>query len=371
MFENLQRELRALERLKQVTVPLATDEKGYLDKECPAEGCEFLFKVNEQDWINICRDEEVWCPMCGHAEPAKHWYTKEQVEHAKREALKVVQGRINSAMRSDAYAFNCQQPKNAFISMSMNVSGGHFSTFKVPAAAMEAMQLEIHCEACACRFAVIGSAYFCPACGHNSVHRMFNDSLRKISAKKDNVQLIRTAFLAQGLKDEAELACRSLIESCLLDGVTGFQKYLDGLYQATPNTPTPPFNAFQRLGQGSKLWKAAVGIAYEDVLDAAQLARLVLLFQKRHLLAHSDGIVDARYVKESGDSTYKEGQRISVASSEIDDLVAIIDKLAMGYPFNRSLAASTAGSAEGAPSLEDVRVCLAALACWPWGFSFA
>jgi predicted RNA-binding Zn-ribbon protein involved in translation (DUF1610 family) len=328
MFENLQRELRAIEQLKQVTVPLATDDKGYLDKECPAQGCEFLFKVNEQDWINICRDEAVWCPMCGHSSPAKHWYTKEQVAHGKREALKMIQGRINSAMRADASAFNRQQPKNAFISMSMNVSGSHFSTIKVPAAAMEAMQLEIECEACTARFAVIGSAYFCPACGHNSVHRMFQDSLRKISAKKDNIELIRTALLAQGLKDQAELACRSLIESCLLDGVTGFQKYLDGLYHATPGTSTPPFNAFQRLGQGSALWRAAIGIGYEGILDGAQLTCLGVLFQKRHILAHSDGIVDARYVKESGDTTYKEGQRIAIWPNDVDDMVASISKLA-------------------------------------------
>jgi uncharacterized Zn finger protein (UPF0148 family) len=328
MFEHLQRELRALERLKQVTVPLATDDKGYLDKECPSEGCEFLFKVNEQDWIGICRDEAVWCPMCGHSAPAKHWYTKEQVEHGKREALKMIQTQINSAMRADAHAFNRQQPKNAFISMSMSVSGGHFSKFKVPAAATEAMQLEIQCEACTSRFAVIGSAYFCPACGHNSVHRMFQDSLRKIRAKKDNMQLIRTAFLAQGLKDEAELACRSLMESCLLDGVTGFQKYLDGIYRATPGTTTPPFNAFQRLSQGSGLWKIAIGIGYEDILDAAQLARLGLLFQKRHLLAHSDGMVDARYISDSGDITYKAGQRIAISPDDIDDVVAFISKLA-------------------------------------------
>lgn len=328
MFENLQRELRALQRLKRVTLPLATDDKGYLDKQCPVEACEFLFKVVKQDWINICRDEAVWCPMCGHSALAKHWYTKAQVAHAQRQVTKTLQGRINSAMRADAQAFNRQQPKNAFISMSMNVSGGHFGTFKVPAAAMEAMQLEIQCEACTARFAVIGSAYFCPACGHNSVHRMFQDSLRKISAKKDNVELIRTAFLAQGLKDQAELACRSLIESCLLDGVTGFQKYLDGLYQATPRTLTPPFNAFQRLGQGSALWKAAIGVGYEDILDAAQLARLGLLFQKRHLLAHRDGIVDGRYVREGGDPMYKEGQRIAIAPSDVDDMVAFISKLA-------------------------------------------
>jgi hypothetical protein len=54
-----------------------------------------------------------------------------------------------------------------------------------------------------------------------------------------------------------------------------------------------------------------------------------LLFQKRHLLAHSDGIVDARYVKESGDGTYKEGQRIAVMVQDIEDLVALVSTLAI------------------------------------------
>lgn len=326
MFQNLQRELQALQRTKAISIPLDADEKGYLDKECPVPGCEFLFKVNKEDWLNICRDEAIWCPMCGHSAPAKQWYTKQQVDHAQQEALKQIRGRINTAMRADAQAFNLRQSKNSFISMSMRVSGGSFSQFKIPAAALEAMQLEIQCEACTTRFAVIGSAYFCPACGHNSVHRMFEDSLRRISAKKDNLELIREAFHARGMKDEAELACRSLIESCLLDGVTGFQKYLESLYKAKAGSP--PMNAFQRLAQGSELWKAAIGVGYEASLEVHQLERLKLLFQKRHLLAHSDGIVDARYVNESGDLTYKEGQRIAVTVQDIEELVAFISKLA-------------------------------------------
>lgn len=327
MFQKLQRELQALQQTSAISIPLAVDEKGYLDKECPAPGCKFLFKVNKEDWLQICRDEAIWCPMCGHSASAKNWYTTQQVKHAQREALKQIQGRISTALRADAQAFNRSQPKSSFVSMSMRVSGESFSRFKVPAAALEAMQLEIQCEACSTRFAVVGSAYFCPACGHNSVHRMFEDSLRKITAKKDNIELIRSAFHLKGMKDEAELACRSLIESCLLDGVTGFQKYLESLYKA--KVGVPPVNVFQRLRQGSDLWKSAIGVGYEDCLEATQLARLQVLFQRRHLLAHGDGIVDARYVKESGDGTYKEGQRIGVAANDIEELVAFIRLLAV------------------------------------------
>ncbi len=326
MFENV---LRQLEQLNGQTITggIETDEKGYIDKQCPAEECEFRFKVNEKDWRDNFQDDAVWCPMCGHSAPAKNWFTIEQAEHIRGEALRVVQGQINSALRADAQQFNRRQPGNSFIKMSMSVSGGHQSTFVLPAAATESMQLEIQCDQCSSRFAVVGSAYFCPACGHNSVERTFQDSLRKIRAKKENVGLIRSALNAAGKKDDAELTCRSLIESCLQDGVTAFQKYCEGLYQSKPGAQEPPINAFQRLQHGSDLWRAAIGIGYDDLLDAAKLRSLNIVFQKRHLLAHSEGIVDDKYIAKSGDTTYKVGQRITVSGGEVDDLVDCLIKL--------------------------------------------
>ena len=143
----------------------------------------------------------------------------------------------------------------------MKVGGApHFTPHKVSAAASGAMELKIACEKCSCRFAVIGSAYFCPACGHSSVDRMFDDSLRKIRAKKDNVEVVRQHIAAVGGRDEAELMCRTLIESCLQDGVTAFQRSCDGLYASTGTATPAPMNAFQRLAQDSGLWRARVDL---------------------------------------------------------------------------------------------------------------
>lgn len=248
MFDELLKELKRLEQTTSVSVPIETDEKGYADRQCPAENCEFLFKVHEEDWKNIFKDEAVWCPLCRHEAPADQWYSKEQIEHAKKEALAMIQGRINKAMRTDARRFNQRQPRNSFISISMDVKGGIKRTYMMPARAAELMQLDITCEKCTSCFAVIGSAYFCPACGHNSVLQIFSDSLRKIRAKKDNVSVVRKAITQATGKDEAELTCRSLIESCLSDGVVAFQKYCDGMYEPYGKAP---MNTFQRLDQGS------------------------------------------------------------------------------------------------------------------------
>ncbi|MBL4788229.1 MAG: hypothetical protein JKY60_04005 [Kordiimonadaceae bacterium] len=326
MFKDL---LKEMEKLKKTSfsVPIEIDEKGYLDRQCPSEECLFQFKVNQDDWSEICKDEAIWCPLCRHEAPSDHWYTLEHIEHGKSEAMAVLEGRIHNAMKSGAQKFNRSQSKNSFISMSLEVKGGKKRTHVIPARAAEEMQLDIQCEACMTRFAVIGSAYFCPACGHNSVLQTYSDSLRKIRAKKNNVETVREALTSSVGKDDAELTCRSLIETCISDGVVAFQKYCEGLY--APFGPAPR-NAFQRLKHGSDLWFKAVQKKYDDWLSPDELLGLAVLFQKRHILAHNEGIVDADYLKKSGDTVYREGQRIVVSERDINDLLSALDKLGNG-----------------------------------------
>lgn len=142
---------------------------------------------------------------------AHEWHTIEQIERGE-EALNLIKGRIHNAILSDSQRVNCKQSKNSFISISMKVNGSKRRTQPIPIKVAEQMQLEIRCEKCSTRFAVIGSAYFCPACGHNSVHRTFNDSLRKIKAKIDNVNIIKNSLIKSVGKDEAEIVSRSLVK---------------------------------------------------------------------------------------------------------------------------------------------------------------
>ena len=260
--------VKELEDLKSVSVGIDNDEKGYTDKQCPSEECEFLFKVNNEDWLNIFKDEAVWCPMCRHEAPSDQWFTIAQVEHAKEEAFKMVSGLVDKSLSNMANKFNRGQSKNSFVSISMEYKGSNSRTFTIPAKAAEAMELDIECEKCYSRFSVLGSAFFCPACGHNSVTQTFDDSLRKIKAKIDNLEVVREALSVAANKDEAELTCRSLRETCVSDGVVAFQKLCEGLYEPYGKSP---FNAFQRLEQGSQLWESAINKRYSDWLTANQL----------------------------------------------------------------------------------------------------
>lgn len=212
----------------------------------------------------------------------------------------------------------------------MQVTGGGDTRAEVdmPIEAAEAMELEIECEPCSTRFAVIGSAFFCPGCGHNSAERMFDDALRKITVKLEAIDVVRQAVERQAGKDAAAMTARSMLESCLPDGVVAFQKHCEALYAKLPDVRPAPFNAFQRLKDGSDLWKAAVGAGYEDWLLPEEWKALSTQFQRRHLLSHAEGIVDAKYIAHTGDTAYTVGQRIVVRSQDVQQMVDALAKIA-------------------------------------------
>ena len=212
---------KKLERM-QISVPVKTDENGYLDKECPNEECLYQFKVNAEDWTNLFLDEAVYCPKCRHSAPADSWWTTEQLENAREQAISHVHGLFGEALKNGAQAFNRSQPKKGFLQLSLQVSGTARKHFILPVQAQKELQLEIKCEQCNANYAVIGSAFFCPCCGHNSVERTYDDAIKKVEIKISNLHLIRKAFSDSNMLDEGEITCLSLIETGLTDCVVAF-----------------------------------------------------------------------------------------------------------------------------------------------------
>ncbi len=327
MFDDLIKTLKAMEGTKlSVPVAVESDAEGYCDRQCPATECEFLFKVHEDDWRSIVRDEAVWCPFCGYTAPSDEWWTHAQVESARKAAFVEINHRIKSAMHRDATRFNRQQPRDSFISMTMKVNQRPREVV-LPAVATDPMQLKISCPECACRYAVIGSAYFCPACGNNAADHVFTQSLATIAATLDNL-----ARIASGLpdRDVAENTVRLLVEDSIQRIVTAFQRYAEAIFEDHPNPPKARRNVFQNLEDGSRLWERAFGFGYDAHLSFCQLEQLNRYFQQRHLLAHCDGLVDADYINKTADPNYREGQRLVIREANVRDCLALIATLAAG-----------------------------------------
>lgn len=322
MFKKLIRELENL----QISIPIKADADGYIDKNCPSKECLFPFKVKQDDWEHLFKDEAVYCPMCGHNAPAKSFWTTEQVENARNQGYKYLRGKIDAALEEGANDFNRRQDRNSFISMSVKVTGTHPQHYILPISAKKEFERKLKCDECNANYAVIGSAFFCPCCGNNSVEKTFDESLSKVEIKLNNLSVIRKAIEAIS-KDEAEITCRSLVETGLNDCVVAFQRFCEVTFVKEKPNEKLSVNVFQRLEDGSKLWKGVFNEGYEDWLTAKEFIRMNTLFQRKHLLSHREGLVDEKYLQRANDSTYKLGQRIVVKANDVTELLKLIRKV--------------------------------------------
>jgi hypothetical protein len=327
MFDNIIRELKRLEGGTQLTISIPIDNEGYFDRRCPSEACQVNFKVLMEDWKAKVSDDQVLCPICREEAKATEWNTPEQQEYIRQVGINYVQGLIGQALSQDASDFNRRQ-RPGFISISMSYKPGAM-TLVVPISADEELRQKFTCEQCGCRYSSLGAAFFCPACGHNSAESTFAQTIETVRKSLDALSAIRQAVQAVADADAARNTVREILENSMGRLVGAFQRLAEALYDRTPaaTTTRPRKNAFQNLTEGSTLWRAATGKGYEDLLTPMEMSELSRLFQQRHKLAHTEGIVDQDYINKSGDTTYAAGQRLVIRDSAVIRLAELVTKL--------------------------------------------
>ncbi len=325
MFKELRREMRRLEGANQIAVSIQSDEDGYLDRQCRNEECMFEFKVNLEDWRGKIQETAV-CPFCGHSAELVDWNTQEQSEHFREVAFTHIRQRIGRAMQRDAVRWNRQQPRNGAITVTMKVRGLPRRVLLPPSAA-DPMRIRISCSQCGCRYAVIGAAFFCPGCGNNDAEVLFSLTVSGIREALDALAEIRSAISD---RDTAENIARALVEYGLQNAVTAFQRYAEVLFSQLVVGSKPRRNAFQNLSEGSKFWFDATGEHFSEYLSVDEGTELMRAFQQRHLLAHTQGIVDQDYIRKSGDTSHQLGQRLVIRETTVRHYLEVIQKLAAG-----------------------------------------
>lgn len=312
----------------EIPITLMADEKGYLDRECPNENCLFTFKINMADWSDKVSDEEVHCPMCGHISSSDNWWTQAQLEHMQSIAIDYAMDMIHKKL-DDAFGSLARSTRrNKFVKISYK-PGKRLSFKNNPIGQSEEWETDIVCDKCGTRYSVIGSAYFCPCCGYNSAVSVFDESLDSIEKMLNSLPEMKKLLTDSYGRDKAETMCRGLLESSLGDIVSAFQKFAECVYK-TKSTKTVRVNDFQIVEKGSILFFDATGKGYDKWLTAKEIKRMNLLFQRRHILEHNSGIVDQRYLNQSGDTAYVVGQHIVIHNEDAYDLLAIIKKLSNG-----------------------------------------
>lgn len=311
----------------KIQISFPTDDDGYFDRECPFEGCLREFKVHADDWQSKVADDKAFCPWCRHEAPSDKWFTTAQVEHmtmvAERHMMKYLVGK----MKRMADDFNRSQRRGSLISMRLDMTAPTLSRM-IPCEVARIMEQRFECSGCGCRFASVGASFFCPACGLDSAPGAFRSTIETVRRSVTDA----VAILDRNLdRDAASDLGRVIIENGLVRLVSAHQRHADALFStAYGSTVKIPKNVFQRLAEASVMWKNQTGLGYEDLLTTTEIERLRLFFQRRHLLEHRDGIVDAEYVSRSGDTRWSAGQRLVITPDDVIELAALVQKLADG-----------------------------------------
>lgn len=327
MFTKLISEIEKLGRTKiEFKLPVEPDLEGYLDKECPSEECLYKFKVLSQDWSDKFKDEEVFCPVCGHSAPSKSWWTTEQINNAKKQAIKHMEYEIDQALHRGACGST--PIKSGFITMTLKVTGTSFKPLTIPFQCKDIFEKKLKCNKCESSYAVVGNAYFCPCCGENTVSTAFFDSLKNSEIKINKADEFAEYFSNEGMKDQAVDFKRDIIEGSVCDTVSSFQYFCEKLKLDKFNNYQVRRNMFQNLNEGSDFFKLVLGFSYAELIGATDVNFLSLMFNQRHLLEHRQGIVDEHYILKTNDTSYKIGQRILVKSSQALEMNTKIKKLA-------------------------------------------
>lgn len=323
MFDPLIGRIRRLDSGTRIAIPIALDDEGYYDRLCRSPDCLAEFKVLMDDWRNIVRDEVVYCPTCRFEAPASEWHTEAQLAQIREAGLRYVEGQLQEGIAESSRAFNRVQPRDGFITMRLSYQPGAVPV-EILTRAADLLQQRWACEKCNCRYASLGAAFFCPSCGHNSAVSTFEHSVTTVRRSLDAIPQL-SALLERG---EANDLARRFCEDGLVKLVGTFQRFAEALYTARSDVAAARRNVFQTIDEASELWRMAIGVGYADLLSAEQLRVLTRYIQQRHLLAHSDGVVDQQYLDRSGDVTYRLGQRIVVRPDDTRALANLLTHLA-------------------------------------------
>jgi hypothetical protein len=305
--------MRNLRNIGTIKISLPTDEKGLVSRACPNPECKGGFKVKIGTGI---KGENIpcHCPYCGHKNDMSEFNTSEQIEYAKSIAI----SQIKNALEKDIRDWGRQlerSTRNGFVKLSMD-----YKSHAQPIRYYQEKQIEtfVACDACTLEYAIFGVFAFCPDCGvHNSLQ-----ILRK------NFELAEKEITLATATEDKEFS-KYLISDSLENVVSAFDSFgratCSAFAEKAPNKERAKDVSFQNIVNAKNRVQTLYGFDLADSLDDNQWASIVRCFQKRHLLAHTMGVIDEDYIKKASDPSAIIGRIISIDSDEVKRLIQLLE----------------------------------------------
>jgi hypothetical protein len=300
MLKKLEEFQKEIESNSGQEIKIIPDANGMIDRQCPNEECKSFFKVNQEDWTNLVKDEKAYCPFCKFESKAKDYFPTEQFNSIKESLHSAIMDNWNYGK-----------------SISQNIIALH---------SKDEFELHIKCEECNVRYSVIGAAYFCPCCGFDSIEKNARFSIEKIILKAKKNDSVKEAYEQIFSKDDAVIYTNIDIENSILNCLSTLQSFSESRYNYLSKTKAP-FNAFQNIEKSNKLWITLKNQGYETWLTRNEYRQIIVYTERRHLLGHKAGKVDSKYLEGTKENKLKVGGRIVVKAKDVISLGHIVLKI--------------------------------------------
>lgn len=306
----------------QIRITLPKDENGLTSRKCPNSDCGGVFKIKTGTGLKG-NNLSCHCPYCGYKTGMSEFNTPEQIEYAKSVAI----NQITNAIKKDIQDWGRQlerSTRNSFIKMSVD-----YKSHPRPIRYYQEKKLEtfVTCDVCTLGYAIFGVFAFCPDCGtHNSLQIL-----------NKNLELVEKEVAFADTIEDSEFAKR-LIEDALENAVSSFDGFGRATTGAYSNKASNPDQAkeifFQNIEGARKKVQILFGFDLAYGMETDNWSFVARCFQKRHLLAHTMGVIDEEYVKKAHDPQAVIGRKITITPDEVIKLVGLLKTIGKDFVDN-------------------------------------
>ena len=300
----------------EVTLPSGEDR--LLPLACPRDpGHRFKAEITRAPDRGEPRDAH--CVYCGHAAPV-HDFMAAQMPRLRAVAVaaaeQLVHDEIAKMMRS------WQRIPGVTVSRSHWPRRASLPTYEVPPT-----RRLMTCNRCLATFAVYDLAYYCPDCGVLAPAQQLAELIRVHRERLDAVDAL-PASQRQALTDTGVLTVNH--EGTIKDGFAALETYLKDRF--TTDAPAPPARVssttFQRLDDTARLYRDYLDVDLLAAVGQDTWTALKRSASLRHVLTHSSGKIDQKFLDRNPDWPQRLGERIVVRREQADAFLDSLDRFA-------------------------------------------
>ena len=297
---------------RTIKFTLSTDGEGFIGRQCSDDRCRKYFKV--KPGTGLTQQAEAFCPYCGHGDQPDAFFTDDQKEYV----LSLVGNQImrEAAQRLKQHEFDIK-PKGPFgIGMSLKI---RHTPEPIRYYLEKEVETQLVCARCTLNYSIYGVFGYCPDCRlHNSTQIL----------QKNFEVILKLLRLGEGAEPD-------VVEQLTSDAVENAVSAFDGFGRevcriAAPRSIDPAAAAeisFQNIDAARRRVQQLFQVDIAAALSPDEWRRIVIFFQKRHLIAHKMGVIDERYVQASGDPNAIVGRKVQMSRDDPEDICRILQKL--------------------------------------------